>query len=120
LKLNVGSLSGHERKVEFEGFAAMHTRERIGLAMRMGVLFLLAAGMFVFVPALHFFLVPLCLVLAPVMAWISFRKTHWFPPPQTMPCLDCQKNVELESQYVEMPYKISCRECGARLTIYPP
>ena len=119
-RLKVGSLSGREQIFDFKGFTILSGRERFGLAAGTGMAFLFAAGIFLFVPALHFFLVPLCVLLAPLMAWSSYRKHYRFPPPQKLNCLDCEKAVEMEKKYVELPYTMTCRECGARMTIYPP
>jgi hypothetical protein len=105
-------------QVEIPGFYELNPGGRALQAGKWGGLFFGGAIFCFFLPVVHFFLVPLFLVLSPVMAWRAYFRPYYCPPT-TFACPDCGKAMRGENRYVELPYKINCYECGARWTLQP-
>ncbi|MCB0411326.1 MAG: hypothetical protein KDD22_02300 [Bdellovibrionales bacterium] len=88
--------------------------ERIGRAT---VQFLILGGIAtacVFIPILHFILVPLFLILAPVSALVSFLQADKVSACN-LQCPSCDKTVTIKTKAIRWPFRETCPNCGERL-----
>ncbi|RME15702.1 MAG: hypothetical protein D6797_06115 [Bdellovibrio sp.] len=107
----IETLDGKKDPLEIE-VKKIELRDRIKAALKSSiVLFLLAVG-FVFIPILHFILVPAFLIASIVVFWMTFSITHKITT-RALKCPGCHKEISLKSQSPEFPIRFSCPECQA-------
>jgi hypothetical protein len=110
----ISSLSGKQVHLAVEGLDVLSTRERLINGIKRGGLFLVVAALCILLPVVHFFLVPLFLLLTPVMAYLETQKTHR-NPQLNFKCVDCQTALSISRGYNSFPLTMNCYQCGARL-----
>jgi len=77
--------------------------------------FALAIGS-VFLPVLHFVLVPTFLIVTVIVFMKGMKQTSWVVTGYTQ-CPQCKKWVEISPQYYTEPLRTSCSQCGERLLL---
>jgi len=92
------------------------SRQRIVRALKLllGLWALMVAA--VFVPILHFILVPLLLVGGPVAAYLSYRQKEEIPATNLL-CPGCKQIVQLAASNVLWPLHLRCGNCGRFLRV---
>jgi hypothetical protein len=78
-----------------------------------GILFGLALGS-LFIPVLHFFLVPLFLIFSLFFAWLNFKKIYKISSVK-LSCPVCHGEIVFEASSSRLPIRNSCILCGAQL-----
>lgn len=73
------------------------------------ICFVLAVG-FVFIPILHFVLVPLMLLLAPLLAWRVYSKNFEFQSAKVS-CADCGGLLDASHSNFKWPLRLECPGC---------
>jgi hypothetical protein len=110
----VSSLSGKQEHLNVDGIKKLTQGEKWLNGAKRGALFVGAGALCILLPVVHFFLVPLCLLLAPVMGFLETRKTHRHPQVD-FKCVDCQQSLSLSKGCDTFPLTMNCQNCGARL-----
>lgn len=70
----------------------------------------------IFVPVLHFVLVPLFLLLGIVFATTTWMEKSWIVKG-SIPCPNCNKSIEFKEESESWPSKQRCPSCSFMLTI---
>ncbi|GIL18645.1 MAG: hypothetical protein BroJett040_23960 [Oligoflexia bacterium] len=70
----------------------------------------------IFVPVLHFVLVPLFLLLAPIVGFFQYQKTEHLMIRQVR-CSRCQKEFQVNEWIKELPTRIECSHCAENIFI---
>jgi hypothetical protein len=92
------------------------TSERIGIgARKSGVFILLAVGS-IFLPVLHFFLVPAFLIGAVVVGVTGYRNYYELIIGNACSCLKCH-GILNDKFFVDESLSLKCVQCGARYVI---
>ena len=86
------------------------------LSLQKLALFWLIAIFCVFVPVLHFFLVPAFLIIGALAFVNQYKNTHLLKTANCI-CPQCERPFYLERVYFYEGKKVSCTECMARLFI---
>ena len=86
------------------------TRERVLRALKFFFSFLGCAFVAVFIPALHFVLVPLFCILAPASAFAAFAQLKEVRSA-TGVCPYCEKTTNLRRAKLALPFRDSCEHC---------
>lgn len=77
-----------------------------------------AAVFCVFIPLLHFVLVPSLLLLGPFVAWQTWRATVLLVAG-TVTCPKCQAQAALEEGTAGWPARLHCGHCGTTFDAAP-
>ncbi|MBC7742241.1 MAG: hypothetical protein H7061_08590 [Bdellovibrionaceae bacterium] len=72
----------------------------------------------VFIPVLHFFLVPGLLITGLFVFFTQFKNTHYLPTG-TYKCPSCEIQSSVNNFYFHIDSKVSCNQCGRQLSIRP-
>jgi hypothetical protein len=90
------------------------TKQRLKQSLKsFGMLLGLAVGS-VFIPVLHFFLVPLFLLLSFFFAWLNYKKIYKISSVKVA-CPVCHGEITFEASSSSLPVRNSCILCGAQL-----
>lgn len=95
---------------------ACEKQKTVLLSLKKLGLFWLLAGFSVFIPLMHFILVPAFLGLG-VFAFLSQYKNKFFLEKADCQCPQCLKNFTLENFYFFDGKKLGCTNCMAQLRI---
>ncbi len=117
-----------EKKVRIESLAGAvshgqvyilewNRSERLAIAVRTWVLFWLAAIGFIFIPFIHFFLVPLCLVLGPILSFHYYRRSEMCNGG-TGACPQCHEEFKIEKGATKWPLSDICEKCHCGVKIF--
>lgn len=108
--------SDHEEIGEIE-ITALSPRERLQMvALRSGTLFLLAIAA-VFIPILHFILVP-ALLLASVLAGLSAWRFQSKIKSGKVKCPHCTRPIEVQPAPLSWPILTVCQNCASSVRLY--
>jgi hypothetical protein len=102
-------------KIAIETFSQ---QARMMRAVKTGALFWGIAIACVFVPILHFFLVPTFLILGPVLGVIAYKKEAKILSG-TVECPSCHAQFEPPAGPVKWPQKEICNKCRSQVTLIP-
>lgn len=94
-------------------------KERLGRAIKFGSLTWLAAAACIFVPVLHFVLVPTGLILGPIV-FLKFLNQKDQILSGTGTCPKCQSLLSIDSQNLDWPIQQSCVSCNALVVAEVP
>ncbi len=103
-----------------EGYLILKERtpqERIKRAVQAFFLWMLAAGVSVFIPVLHFILVPAFVLVAFFMAANGLFDVFQIESGHII-CNHCGTNNIVDAQPETYPLHIDCDHCDARMTAY--
>ena len=110
LQIDNESTTGRAGKVR------LPPKERRRRGLRAAMPFWLGAIPCVFIPLLHYILVPLLLVLGFLQA-----RSHWRIPfvyvEGRVQCPRCQQGLTFHEVPVEVPLKVLCENCGYQLRL---
>lgn len=81
-------------------------------SVKRGGLFFVLAVVSIFIPVLHFFLVPLFLLLSVAFFIMTFRTDRKLAVALDLPCQKCQKIVVVKAQAFRFPLQTRCPHCG--------
>jgi hypothetical protein len=87
-------------------------KERLARAIKFGGLTWLAAIGFIFIPVLHFVLVPTGIVLGPIVFW-RFLNQQDVIINGAGTCPKCSTLLSISEQKLDWPLQIMCSNCGA-------
>lgn len=117
--LEVVATMGDERigpgRVSVREFSA---NQKMGNALKRLVLFWLAAVVCVFIPVLHFILVPLFLILG-VTTFLKTIKVDGKIIKGQVDCPYCKNQMKLKPGLLAWPLKEICQTCGRAIRINP-
>ncbi len=113
--MRVESSSGKELNLEVQ-IEPLSLQQRIILGATRFATVVVCAALAILLPVIHFFLVPLLLLLAPWAGYSSYQK-HFKITPFDFKCPDCQDTLKVDKKYVNVPIEVSCQNCGSRLKI---
>lgn len=91
--------------------------ERVANAMKVFGLFFGLAIAFVFVPIVHFVMVPTLLILAPILALRSYRRISNVEGGSGT-CPECSERLPIEGGKPDWPLKDLCSKCHNGLLIF--
>ncbi len=98
--------------------AALSVSARVVGALKLLALLWLCALAAVFIPILHFVLVPGLLLAGPVFALRRFGRTVQVTARE-LACPKCKRPVPIEEGATGWPVRLLCPECSARLALRP-
>jgi len=89
--------------------------ERTGRALKMLAIAWLLAGITLFIPIAHFFLVPIFVIAGPVMAWSRYR-AEVVPEKVTGICPECGEEITIDLDPSDkLPKWSYCPKCNKSL-----
>ena len=103
-----------------DGFVLLKERthqERLARAVRSFVTWSLAAGVSLFIPVLHFILVPVFILAAFFMAANALFDVFRIESGEAI-CARCGALNKIEPQVESYPIHIDCSQCDSRMTAY--
>jgi hypothetical protein len=71
----------------------------------------------IFIPVLHFFLVPSFLLLGIYMLFKGIKYKFRVQTPGTEICPACQKPLDIKSMWLESSIRFSCQHCATQLVL---
>jgi len=90
--------------------------ERKQRAIKAGLIGLGAAIVSLFIPIVHFFMVPLALLGSPILIWFILRQES-YAPKQSISCPHCSQKIEMAALYTLSSTEILCDACRQVLRI---
>jgi hypothetical protein len=117
--IEVKSSIGDER----EGLGRVWIKEfdakaRVGNAFKKLLLFWMAAGVCLFIPGLHFILVPLFFIMG-LIAFSKTSKLNGRVLKGSVDCPFCKTPVKIGTGLLNWPLKEICQKCGRAIRIRP-
>lgn len=115
IKAGVLASSGEEGEGTIE-IIRWSSAKRLTAAAKVSGLMLVLSAVSVFLPGLHFVLVPLFLIGAVAGGTYRFMKGETVSD-RDLKCPVCSKAIELRSENPEWPLSVQCQSCGVNVTI---
>lgn len=91
----------------------LSTQDRLILSLKKFFLFLSMAVLAVFIPVLHFILVPIFLILSFALGYKAFQFNHRLEFDNVCKCLQCPQALK-QNYLLKDDLKFKCDECGSR------
>jgi hypothetical protein len=88
--------------------------ERVVLSLKGLGLFWGLAALSVFIPVMHFILVPMFLLLGPLIAYLNYQKTV-FLGDTVVTCPNCSERLHLKNGTARWPHEEVCGKCRAKI-----
>ncbi len=115
LKAQVKARSGES--AEFSVRVIQWTpKERTQRAVKIVAIGLSLSFIFIFLPIVHFVLLPLALILTPIIAWYTYRQVEEIPA-QNLGCPHCGASAQMPSQTQFTKQEVLCDSCRTVLEI---
>ncbi|MBK9293937.1 MAG: hypothetical protein IPM57_05755 [Oligoflexia bacterium] len=90
-------------------------KERLVRALKFGGMCWGAAIFSVFLPILHFFLVPGLLLAGPVVVFIVYKQTKLILSGSGE-CSSCKESLNIQKSFYRFPLSIVCNKCNNSIT----
>ena len=114
--MKIESLAGQQQIFEQTPYI-LSTKERLQRAFKASGMFFGAAVVAVFIPGLHFFLVPLFLILTVYFGYKRFKEVRRVDL-SSVNCPVCQKKLKETLMYTdEDVFRLYCYECQNQLRV---
>ena len=97
--------------------APLSGSDRFKIAAKSLVICFLAAIVFVFIPVLHFILVPVALLAGIILFFRSFKLSNYLKSPTVISCPQCKKEVSLKQGPFNWPILTECLQCRSGISI---
>lgn len=94
----------------------LSVKERLKNGLKYFGLCLLASILFIFIPVLHFILVPAAILIGIITFYLQFRCREYCLE-NLIQCPDCQKQIPLKQKPIQWPIHEVCGECRAQILI---
>jgi hypothetical protein len=108
--------SNHEETGQVE-VANLSTPERITIVATRSGIFLTLAAVSIFIPVLHFILVP-GFIVAAVAAGLSSSRYSQKLTGGSVPCPHCKQLVTLKEMPLKWPLASICQNCASTVRLY--
>ena len=109
----LGEDSGTPAEIQVKRF---NSAERFARAAKMGGLFIFLAIASAFIPVLHFFLVPLFLILAGVFGVMAYSQNSELSE-SLVQCPYCQKETRFKKGSGILPFNDTCQHCSELIMV---
>lgn len=115
MKLKIQTASGKGSALETQAIAHLNPAQSLQQGMKWGGLcFLIAVGC-VFIPVLHFVLVPLFLILS-IVAFFKGRGAPWKVTNLELICPECGATIKINESFKQAPFRFFCQQCHQHMT----
>ncbi len=97
-------------------FTELDFKTRIMNTVKVSGSLLAVAAVGVFIPIVHFILVPTALFLSIILGRINFKK-RFYVEETSFKCPDCKKDIQLKGSFPEKSLRVYCYGCRTQLRI---
>jgi DNA-directed RNA polymerase subunit RPC12/RpoP len=102
-----------EKAVRLSGqIKILGSAERIKRSFGRSVLVLIAGVFCVFIPGLHFILVPGCVIGSFVLFWKTYQQIYQLQLDEKLECPQCHQSVQVPS-FLKGDLRFKCPHCAA-------